>query len=225
MKKLLVTGASGFLGWNICNSLKDKWEIFGTVFSKRLKISGVKILQVDLRDFSKLKEVFHRIEPHAVIHTAAASQPNYCQLHREETYEINVRSSVNMAGLSSEYNIPFLFTSSDLVFDGLNAPYKEEDPPSPVSIYGEQKAEAEEGIFKVYPGAVICRMPLMFGISSPFSSSFIKFMVDGMKKGEEVTLFTDEYRTPISSRAAVDGLTCSLKKVMEKYFISEVWKE
>jgi dTDP-4-dehydrorhamnose reductase len=90
MKKLLLTGASGFLGWNICREADKNWEIFGTVFTHPVKIKRVKIVQIDLTRFREFKKVFREIEPDAVIHTAALSNPDYCQQNKSATRKINV---------------------------------------------------------------------------------------------------------------------------------------
>ena len=142
MKKLIVTGASGFLGWNICQSVRQEWNVYGTVYSNSLEIKGAEVIKLDLTNYKELKKAFYKIRPDAVIHTAAASDPSYCQLHQNETQGINVDAAVNIAMLCSDINIPFVFTSTDLVFDGLNAPYHEDDPVGPVNIYAEQKAMA-----------------------------------------------------------------------------------
>ncbi len=213
MKKLLVTGASGFLGWNICNLAKKKWDIYGTVFSHPVKIYGVNIARINLTDFKEIKKIFMEIRPDAVIHTAAAADPNYCQMHKSATYKINVDASANIAGICSNYKIPYIFTSTDMVFNGLKAPYKEEDPVCPVNVYGEQKALAEEEILKRYPEAAVCRMVLMFGLPSPASESFIQPMLRDMREGREVRLFIDEFRNPISAETAVQGLFIALEKV------------
>ncbi len=213
MKKLLLTGASGFLGWNICREAYKSWEIFGTVFTHPVKIKGVEIVQTDLTRFREFKKVFKEIRPDAVIHTAALSSPDYCQQNKADTRKINVDAPVNIAGLCADSNIPFVFTSSDLVFDGLNAPYKEDDPVCPVNLYGEQKVLAEEGIMKRYTGAAICRMPLMFGDPGPAATSFFKTMVMALREGRELRLFEDEYRTPVSGKTAAQGLFIAMEKI------------
>lgn len=213
MKRLLVTGASGFLGWNICQTAKREWEIFGTVFSHYVEISGVKIMKVDLTNFKELKKLFHKIRPDGVIHTAAKSDPNFCQVNRAESQKINVDASINIAGLCADYRIPCVFTSTDLVFNGLNAPYREEDPVCPVNFYGEQKVLAEKGMLKYHSMVAVCRMALMFGIPGPGAKSFIQPMIEAMKDGRELRLFVDEFRTPISVQAAVFGIFLALEKV------------
>lgn len=213
MKKLLITGASGFLGWNICQMAKREWEIFGTVFSHPGEITGVSILRVDLTDFGELKDTFRVVRPDAVIHTAAKSRPDFCQVNRVESQKINVDASINIAKLCADYSIPCVFTSSDLVFNGLHAPYREGDQVCPISIYGEQKVLAEEGMVRSYPQVAICRMALMFGSSGPHAESFIQPMIKAMKEGKELPLFIDEFRTPVSAKAAVQGLFLALKKM------------
>ncbi len=213
MKKLLVTGASGFLGWNICNIAKKEWSIYGTAYSHPVEIDGVNIIKTDLTDFRELRKLFREIRPDAVIHTAAASGPNYCQTHEEESHKINVDASIHIAGLCADSRIPCVFTSTDLVFDGLKAPYREEDPVSPINTYGEQKALAEEGMLRKYPDAAICRMVLMFGLPGTVSESFIQPMMKAMKEGRGLRLFTDEFRNPVSAQSAVHGLFIALDKV------------
>ncbi|NEO99717.1 MAG: NAD(P)-dependent oxidoreductase [Symploca sp. SIO2E9] len=212
MKKLLVTGASGFLGWNLCQLARQEWEVYGTYFSQSVEIPDVTILKADLSNFQDLKRLYGEIKPAAVIHTAAKSRPNFCQLHPQESYPINVTASCNLAGLSADYGIPYLFTSTDLVFDGLNPPYKETDPVSPVCYYGEQKVMAEQGMLERYQQTAICRMPLMFGAAPPTSSSFIQPFLKALREGQELTLFTDEFRTPVSAQTAVRGILLALEK-------------
>ena len=213
MKKLLITGASGFLGWNLCQLAKQDWEIYGTYFSHPIEIPGVTLLKVDLKDFQELKHIFREIQPAAVIHTAAQSSPNFCQSHPEESYPINVIASCNIAGLGADYSIPCVFTSTDLVFNGLNPPYRETDPVCPVNYYGEQKVMAEEGMLERYPLIAVCRMPLMFGIAEPPATSFMQPFIKILREGQELSLFTDEFRTPVSGKTAAQGLLLALENV------------
>ncbi len=206
MKKLLVTGGSGFLGWNLCGVAKESWDVFGTVFSHNIDIPGCKKVHVNITIYNDLIKIFNEIKPDAVIHTAAESQPNYCQTNPDESYKINVEASINLAGLCADMNIPLAFTSSDLVFDGLNPPYSEKDPVSPVNTYGEQKVKAEIEILKHCPKAAICRMPLMFGDPSPASNSYLQSILSNLHNEKYITLFTDEYRTPTSAYSAAKGL-------------------
>lgn len=213
MKKLLVTGASGFLGWHVCQLAQSEWDVYGTYCSQALEIPGVTLLKVDLTVFQDLKDLFHDIQPTAVIHTAAQSKPNVCQIHPQETEVINVTVSSNIAGLCADSSRLCVFTSTDLVFDGLNPPYRESDPVCPVNDYGEQKVRAEEEMLARYPQTAICRMPLMFGRATPTASSFIQPFIQQLREGQELSLFTDEFRTPVSGTTAAKGLLLALEKV------------
>lgn len=213
MKKLLVTGASGFLGWHVCQLAQQEWEVYGTYFSHSIEIPGINLLKVDLQNFEELKRIFREIQPTAVIHTAAQSNPNYCQLHPDESYSINVTASCNIAGLCADDVIPCAFTSTDLVFNGLNAPYQETDAVSPVNIYGEQKVMAEQGMLERYPNTAVCRMPLMFGMATPTAKSFMQQFIQTLREGKDLSLFIDEFRTPASGTTAAQGLLLALEKV------------
>ncbi|MBD2485987.1 NAD(P)-dependent oxidoreductase [Aulosira sp. FACHB-615] len=213
MKKLLITGASGFLGWHLCQLAKPEWEVYGTYHSHLLEIPGIKILKVNLTDFQELKQLFNDIHPDAVIHTAAHSQPNFCQIYPQESHLINVTASCNIAGLCADDSIPCVFTSTDQVFNGLNPPYHEASPVCPINIYGEQKVMAEMGMLERYPITAICRMPLLFGGATPTAQSFIQPFIQTLKEEKELNLFIDEFRTPASAITAAKGLLLALQKV------------
>jgi dTDP-4-dehydrorhamnose reductase len=212
MKKLLVTGVSGFLGWNLCQLLKGLWDTWGAYFAHPIVIPGVTVIRADLTDFRELKSLFAMIRPDAVMHIAAVADPNLCQLNGSYSYRVNVEASLNIAGLCADRSITCVYTSSDLVFDGLNAPYREGDAVCPVNIYGEHKVLAEEGMCHRYPKVKICRMPLMFGNPPATAVSFIQAMIKAMHEGRELKLFTDEWRTPISAKVAAEGLAITLQK-------------
>ena len=212
MEKLLVTGASGFLGWNLCHYAQTNWDVYGTYFSHEVKIPGTSLYRTDLRDFATLEDLFDLINPNAVIHTAAASKPNFCQTHPEESYAINVNAAVNIARLCGDRDLPCAFTSTDLVFDGQNAPYVETDPVCPINYYGEHKAIAEQKMSEIYPAIALCRMPLMFGAPSPVSPSVLQGMISNLKAGKEINLFVDEFRTPASARTASQGLLLAVDR-------------
>jgi dTDP-4-dehydrorhamnose reductase len=210
VKRILVTGVSGLLGWNICRSIPlQEWEVFGTCLTNEVRLPGIQVLRRDLRERAAVERLLQEVNPDALIHAAAVSDPEYCQVHGLETQGVNVEGSVRLARFCRERSIPFLFTSSDLVFDGLDPPYREEDPVCPVSRYGEQKAQAEEEILAAFPDAAVCRMPLMFGISGSGNRGILP-LLRAMREGTPVRLFVDEHRTPISARAASEGILAAL---------------
>ncbi len=199
MDKLLVTGLSGFLGWHISNEALEKYEVYGTVYNNSPKTDHIKKILCDLSKKKEVDSLFKELSPDLVIHTAAISQPAICENNPALSKLINTEVSIYLASKCNENNIPFIFTSSDMVFDGDNAPYDECSPKRPKNIYGKHKSLAEDGILKIYPGAAICRMPLMFGPQSPYSESFFQPIVRNLKASIHSTYFCDEFRTPISA--------------------------
>jgi dTDP-4-dehydrorhamnose reductase len=212
MQKILVTGASGFLGWNLCQVARSAAEVYGTYFQQPIEIPGVKIQPIDLTDSDAVHRAIDRIAPDAIIHTAAASSPNFCQTNPELSTQINVRASQRLAAICAAEKIPFVFTSTDLVFYGDKAPYVETDPVDPINVYGEQKLTAEREILAAYPTASICRMPLMFGMAPPTATSFIQPWLRSLALGESLKLFVDEYRTPVSATTAAKGLLLAMDR-------------
>ena len=211
-KKLLITGASGFLGWHLCLEAGAQYRTFGTFLTRRPLFPGVSFYRVDLTRYDDIKALFGQVRPDAVIHAAAQADPNFCQVHPQASGAVNIEAAIAVSGLCADRNIPCVFTSTDLVFDGTAAPYRETDPPAPVCIYGEQKAAAELGMKARYPKVVVCRMPLMFGHGGPDAESFLQPMIQKMRIGEPVKLFVDEYRTPVSGRQAARGLMIALDR-------------
>ncbi len=210
MKKLLITGASGFLGWNLCQIAQSTWHIYGTYHTHALTVPGITPIKIDLLDFPTLEQQLTQIKPDAIIHLAAQSSPNYCQTHPQESDRLNIILAAHMAQLSHQHAIPYLFTSTDLVFNGKQPPYRETDPVSPINHYGTQKVQAEIAIRQRYPQATLCRMPLMFGAAPPQSSSFIQPFLKLWRSHQPLSLFIDEWRTPVSATTAAQGLLLAL---------------
>ncbi len=212
-KRLLVAGAGGFLGWHVCQAARRDWEVHGAVHTHPVRIPGVAAAPLDLTRHADVRRLFADLRPHAVIHTAAASDPNFCQVHPDISRAVNADASAFLARLCADAGVPFLFTSTDLVFDGRRPPYREDDPVSPVSVYGEHKAEAEKRILEAHPVACVCRLPLMFGLSGAGRPTFFETMVNHFGAGTPVRLFTDEIRTPIGVAVAASGLLFALNAV------------
>jgi len=206
MKRILLTGASGFLGGNFCHLYSNQFEIHAIYASHTIASKNVKAYQLDITDEVSLNTYFQKIKPDAVIHLAAYSDPNQCELHPEISEKINIEASENLALLCKEAKIPMLFSSTDLVFDGKNAPYSEADIPAPVNVYGLHKSIAEHSIHDIYPQATICRLPLMFGAPFGYKPNYLQQIIKKLASGEQLNLFTDEYRSMASARDVCAGL-------------------
>jgi dTDP-4-dehydrorhamnose reductase len=212
-QRLLITGASGFLGWNLCRELADRYEIVGTRYRNRHPgHAQVRYLKLDLSDYRSMKSLLDDVRPDHVIHLAAHSSPNECQNHPFETARINVTGSANLAGLCEDRNTGFVFTSTDLVFDGKDAPYSENAQVCPVMAYGEQKAMADIEVLERHAGAAVCRVPLMYGCVGPGATNFTEFLFAKLAHGKPLPLFVDEFRTPLSAVDAAAGLAIALEQ-------------
>jgi dTDP-4-dehydrorhamnose reductase len=214
-QRLLITGASGFLGWNLCRAATAAgWSVIGVVNRHRIALpGGAESARMDLTDWDGMKELLDFARPSAVIHAAALADPNSCAKEPDASRKINLEASINLAGLCADAALPLAFVSTDLVFDGRGgAPYAESATPNPVCLYGEHKMLAENGMRERWPAITICRMPLMFGEPGPAARSFIQPMLAALREGREVRLFTDEFRTPVSGRDAAVGLLLALEE-------------
>lgn len=207
---LWVTGASGMLGHWICAMALKRWQVFAFHWRHPLAVEGVKAVRADLTDDKALQGLFHAIEPQAVIHAAAVSQAGLCEDDPNATHPINVRVPARLADLCADQRIPLIFTSTDLVFNGRKAPYDEQSPVTPVSVYGRQKAQAEAAVLNGYPEALVARMPLMFGLGPRLSGNFSIEMLTAIRQGRPINLFTDELRTPVDYQSAAQGLLKAL---------------
>lgn len=207
MKKIVVSGAGGFLGWNICRVAHEQGhDITGIIHNNHIHLNGYHTVQCDLTDPDAAEKLIEQIRPDFFIHCAAASDPNFCQQNQGLAEKINVESPSHIAKVCARQNIAFSFTSTDLVFDGTGAPYAEDSRLHPLSIYGMQKAAAEQAILNVNHSALICRMPLMFGSVPQGVKRFLQQWIEQLRNEKMLSLFTDEFRTPLSANDAARGL-------------------
>ncbi len=209
--KLLITGATGLLGSHILRAAQENWHVVGTYHRTTRRQSQYFFGQIDhgridLGDYSETKAMIADVQPAAVIHTAAITDLDYCEKYPDDSQRINLNAAIDLAALCSDLDVPFIFTSADLVFDGAGAPYNEDDPPTPINVFGEHRALAEEGILAAYADAVIARLPLLIGYASLGRESFFHKLVSSLRNEQEVTLFGDAVRTPVSAETAARGL-------------------
>ncbi len=216
MKKLLVTGISGFLGWHIVNHFQSNWQVQGIYQNNKLDYESIQTNPLNLTDNQSVINYLKQYQPDAILHLAANSNPNNCE-QNPLSNNINVKATIHLAKWCAKQNIPFIFTSTDLVFDGKNAPYAETDSANPIMIYGKQKLEAEQKILQIYPQATVARMPLMYGMPSN-GLGFMNAWVRNLKEGKNVYCFTDEYRTAAFGGDAARGLFLLLEKKVNGIF-------
>jgi dTDP-4-dehydrorhamnose reductase len=183
---VLITGAAGLIGHYLIKTA-PRW-------APQWDVRGMTRQDVDLTDVGAVRRFWRDPHPQVVIHCAAQSRTGSCQQDPTLARPINVKATALLAELAAE--IPFLFLSSDQVFDGAKGWYVETDPVNPLNVYGETKAEAERIVLQ-NPRHSVIRVALNAGTSPTGDRSFVEDMRNSVKGGTPLTLFTDEFRCPL----------------------------
>jgi len=177
-----ITGAGGLIGNNLVQT------------APRLAVRALTRSDFDLLDSAAVRREFQKDQPQLVIHCAAISTIAVAQENPEFVRRVNVEAVKLLAELAAE--IPFVFFSTDLVFDGRNGNYIETDAPNPLHLYGETKAAAEEIVLK-NPRHLVVRTSINGGISRAGDRGFNEQLRLALQSGKPMKLFTDEFRSPI----------------------------
>lgn len=183
---VLITGVAGLIGGYLARTAA-RW-------APQWNVRGVTRAEADLTDSLQLKELWRRYQPSLVIHCAALSRTGACEQDPAQATRINVDATRSLADLARD--IPFVFLSSDQVFDGSTGHYVETDAVNPLNEYGRTKVEAERVVLQ-NPAHAVIRIALTAGTSPTRDRSFVEDMVRTAASGMKMTLFTDEFRCPI----------------------------
>ncbi len=198
MERVYITGASGFVGQHLLKSAPKGVQILAqynrSPITKHLN-HHIQSIQQDLTTDSL--EHVQAFAPDVILHVAAQSSIDECELNPEKARAINVEATRRLVELARSLGARFIFTSSDVVFDGTQGNYREEHPVHPVNTYARTKVEAEALIQETLDNYVIVRPGLIYGRSLNGRPNFTEFMYKSLKAGKPVFLFTDQYRTPI----------------------------
>ena len=186
--KILITGAHGFLGSRLVTRLEKSHEVIAPTHA-----------EMDIRDVAALRKVFDAHKPEAVVHCAALSNTWYCEQHPEESMQVNVQATRQLAELCAETGAKLIFMSSDQVYNGtpLEGPLPEDAPLAPVNHYGRHKLMAEREVRKVCPNAVGLRLTWMYDSpDSPFrlNTNVLVNLRKAYENGETVKAATHEHR-------------------------------
>jgi dTDP-4-dehydrorhamnose reductase len=205
-RHLLVTGASGQLGSYLLRELSQRGQsVTAWSGSRTGRFDGIPWQPVDLADSEAVVAAFRAARPAAVIHAGAMASVADCLRNPERARQINTQGSALLAELAAEARARFLLVSTDLVFDGQRGGYREDDVPNPLSVYGRTKAAAEMAV-QAHLGSVVVRVSLLYGPGLAGRPSFFDHLLAGLRTGRPPTLFTDEWRTPLSLPAAARAL-------------------
>jgi dTDP-4-dehydrorhamnose reductase len=183
-----ITGAGGLIG-NYLVQLAPK-------FAPQFQAAGLARPILDLLDFAAVRAAFHKQKPAAIIYCAAMSKSPECQAHPTLANKVNVESPALLAALAAE--IPFIFFSTDLVFNGRQGNYVETDAVEPLSVYAETKLAAEQSVL-ANPRHTVIRTSLNGGTSPTGDRGFNEQIRRTWQSGQTPAFFRDEYRSPISA--------------------------
>lgn len=196
-RKILITGASGFLGRYLIKDSPQSTQILAQYFTHPIHSTGEEFqsLELDLTQssFDKLAE----FKPDVIIHTAAQSSIDSCESNPEQVWSINFEATKRLIDFAKEMNSRFIYTSTDIVFDGKKGNYSEKDIPNPVNVYGQTKLESEKYILENLKNSVVARLALFYGKVLNGTPSFTEVMLENLRAGKKVNAFTDQYRSPL----------------------------
>lgn len=211
----MITGVSGKIGYVLAPLLKRRYVISGIVHNRRLTDPDIRTFQGSLADEAFLEKVIDLAQPDFLLHLGAVSLIPLCRDNPSLAYRINVFATAALARLCSRRGIRMLFASSDMVYDGRGKNYSEDDPPSPLSLYGKTKMEAEEQVRREGKDFLIFRLALNYGHCPADRPSFFYQVYQSLLKGKPVELFEDEIRnmlyTPDLAPLIIEGLEKGVK--------------
>jgi dTDP-4-dehydrorhamnose reductase len=194
--KLLVTGASGLLGTRLCElALQRNHEVYAA-YSQHKPVHGTAV-QLDVSDRAGVENAFEKIGPEVVVHSAALTDVDKCELERELAWKVNVGGTENVAESCRKHRAFLVCVSTDYIFDGEKGMYEESDAPAPVNYYGYTKLKAEESVKSLADKYCIARASVIFG-SNPATGkmNFVLWLLNKLRKQERVEIVTDQWNSP-----------------------------
>ena len=191
-RKLLVTGASGLLGNKIVDLAKNDYVVVPLYKTKPLHSNSLKL---DITDTTDVLNLFQKLKPNEVIHTASETNVDRCEKEKEHAWKINVEGTRNISLSCSKVNAKLVYISTDYVFDGEKGNYKEENKPNPINYYGVTKLEGENEVIRHCQNYAILRTSVLYGWH-PWKINFATWTINQLEQNKEITVVEDHYNTP-----------------------------
>ena len=219
-RKVMVTGASGLLGRQICAVMAENgWEVTGLAYSRA---SG-SLVKVDIRDNETLSQVFDQYRPSVVIHSAAERRPDEVKKDENKARHLNVKVTENITALCRENQCYMIYISTDYVFDGTSPPYKPHDKPNPLNTYGQTKLDGELATL-MYPNSSVVRVPILYGPVENLDESAVTILFKAFYGTDSSPMSDFERRYPTHTRDVAKFISkLSDKCLIEPSVCSRVW--
>ncbi len=206
--KLLITGASGYLGQRVALQAAGDHKVLAAHGGRRERVMAGEPVALDLLRPRRSAETLRRLRPDAVIHAAAIKPGGPENLMPA----VNVEGARSLAAAAAEVGAHWVHVSTDVVHDGMNAPYGDADEPAPLSVYGRTKADGESAVLEHLPDAAIVRTSLIYGLHEIDHGT--RSFAERLRRGQTLRLFSDVLRQPIW----VESLARALIELAETRF-------
>jgi len=192
-KKILIIGATGFLGKKCYSLFKKEFNVAGTFFNN--PIPGLKKLDIRFKD--DVEKIIFYINPDIVIHTASLIDIEKCESHKDDAWEINVLATKNIVQSCKKNGSKLVYISSDYIFNGNDGPYYEDSEPDPLNYYGMTKLEAERIIEEELFNYTIIRPTVLDGFNSFEDLSFFNTIYSKLRDNRKIELDDNLIKYPV----------------------------
>lgn len=187
-KRILITGASGFLGRGVARYYKEKYQVL-TPSHK----------EMDICDEEQVRRVILQCEPNIVIHCAAISDVGACEKNPDNSYQYNVKGMLHIASICKEIDAICILCSSDQVYFGgdKTESWKEDDVLAPANVYGSDKLLAEKLCLEANPNCICLRLSWMYDTKTLYEkehSDFIRTFLKNKDENREMMYAVNDYR-------------------------------
>ncbi|HEC87728.1 MAG TPA: dTDP-4-dehydrorhamnose reductase [Thermoplasmata archaeon] len=210
--RIFVTGGSGLVGRCLQKKLHEKKVFFS--FYKH-SINQKNFIQMDITKKEEVFRVMEKFSPDVIIHTAALTNVDKCEVEKETAYSINVTGTKNIAEYAKNYNCKLIYISTDYVFDGEKGFYIEEDIPNPINFYGFTKLEGEKIVSEICNDFIIARTSVVYGVEK---NNFLTWILNNLKNNNEIKVVKNQFVSPTLNLDLCEQILSLLEKDCEGYF-------
>lgn len=195
-RRILLTGGSGLLALNWACSVRQTWDVVLATHRHPVRLRGTTTRTMRLDDPVDLARQVDEIQPDLLVHTAGLTNVDACEADPGLARHANAVLAKNLADVAETRSIPLVHISTDHLFAGDHACYREDDAVQPLNEYARSKLLAEEWVLESCPRALVLRTNF-FGWGHARRQSFTDWIIYTLRQGGRLTLFEDVYFTPV----------------------------